>query len=103
MVGMERKKENSSAAARDMPAICPAAMVDMERDVPGKTADAIWQMPIQIACGSVVSSRCSVLWWPLGGGVPKRASTIHITIPPTRSDDPIMTRLSRHFPMHFDT
>ena len=36
---MERKKENSRALGRLMPAICPAAMVDMERLVPGKTAD----------------------------------------------------------------
>src|SRR5437660_1423883 len=49
IVGMERKKENSSAALRDMPVTCPAAMVDMEREVPGKTAEAIWQIPIQIA------------------------------------------------------
>ena len=40
---MERKKEKSRAAARDIPAICPAVMVDIERDVPGKTAERIWQ------------------------------------------------------------
>ena len=39
IVGMERKKENSSAAGRDIPAICPAAMVDIDRDVPGNTAE----------------------------------------------------------------
>src|SRR5215831_6946825 len=49
IVGIERKNENSSAAGRDMPAICPAAIVDIEREVPGKTADRIWQAPIQIA------------------------------------------------------
>src|SRR5947207_13493544 len=49
IVGMERKKENSSADARDIPAICPAAIVDMERDVPGNSADSIWHAPIQTA------------------------------------------------------
>src|SRR5882672_1071068 len=61
MVGMERKKENSSAAVRDMPATCPAAMVDMERDVPGNTAEATWQIPIQIACVRETSSMRSVM------------------------------------------
>ena len=41
IVGMERKKENSSAAERVNPAVCPAAIVDIDRDVPGKTADKI--------------------------------------------------------------
>src|SRR5258708_28383959 len=49
MVGMERKKENSNAAERDIPVTCPAAMVDMERDGPGNTAEKIWQNPIHIA------------------------------------------------------
>ncbi len=40
---MDRKNENSSAAGRDIPATCPAAIVDIERDVPGKTAEKIWQ------------------------------------------------------------
>ena len=31
---MERKKENSSAASRDIPATCPAAIVHIEREVP---------------------------------------------------------------------
>ncbi len=48
IVGIERKNENSRAEARDIPASCPAAMVDIERDVPGKTADRIWHAPIQI-------------------------------------------------------
>ena len=56
MVGIERKKENSSAAARDIPASCPPAMVDMERDVPGKTAEKIWQKPIQTACSRLMLS-----------------------------------------------
>src|SRR5262249_7624061 len=59
IVGMETKNENSSAADRDMPATCPAAMVDIERLVPGKTAERIWHAPIQIACGMVVSSMVS--------------------------------------------
>src|SRR5260370_33458029 len=41
IVGIDRKKENSSAAGRDRPAIWPAAIVDIERDVPGKTAERI--------------------------------------------------------------
>jgi len=39
MVGIDKKNENSRADDRDMPAICPAAMVDIEREVPGNTAD----------------------------------------------------------------
>src|SRR6266496_5926128 len=49
IVGIDRKKENSSAAERDIPPSCPAAMVDIEREVPGKTAERIWQAPIQMA------------------------------------------------------
>src|ERR1700747_2466535 len=60
MVGMERKSENSSAEARDIPASCPAAMVDIERDVPGNTADKIWHAPIQIDCPRLMSSTCQV-------------------------------------------
>src|SRR5271165_2897892 len=56
MVGMDRKNENSSAEARDMPASCPPAMVDIERDVPGKTAEKIWQKPIQMDCPMLMSS-----------------------------------------------
>ena len=56
MVGMERKNENSSADARDMPANCPAAIVDIDRDVPGNTADRIWQAPIQIAWPRLMAS-----------------------------------------------
>ena len=99
MVGMERKKENSSAAVRDMPATCPAAIVDMERDVPGNTADATWQMPIQMAWTSETSSMRSVMWRPTVRGEPKYASTIHITMPPTSSETPITVRLSRCLPM----
>ena len=36
MVGIESRNENSSAAVRENPEICPAAMVTMEREVPGK-------------------------------------------------------------------
>ena len=32
---MDKKKENSSAEARDIPASWPAAIVDIEREVPG--------------------------------------------------------------------
>src|ERR1700685_3986540 len=49
IVGIDKKHENSRADARDIPATCPAAIVDIERDVPGNTAERIWQAPIQIA------------------------------------------------------
>ena len=79
MVGIERKKENSSAASRDMPAICPAAIVHIEREVPGKTAERVCTAPIQIAAiKPVCSIRCIV-------GRVEIASTIHITTPPTKS------------------
>src|SRR5689334_20924633 len=61
IVGIERKNENSSAASRDIRATCPAAIVDIDRDVPGNTADRIWQAPIQIACGNDMSSITQVL------------------------------------------
>src|SRR6202011_5993452 len=49
MVGMDRKNENSNAAARDMPATWPPAIVAIEREVPGNTAEKIWQKPIHTA------------------------------------------------------
>ncbi len=39
-----------------MPASCPAAMVAMEREVPGNTAERIWQAPIQIAWPRLMAS-----------------------------------------------
>src|SRR5215470_10593783 len=60
IVGIERKNENSSADARDIPASCPAAIVDMDRDVPGNTADKIWHAPIHAACPRLISSMCHV-------------------------------------------
>src|SRR5881275_1588087 len=56
MVGIDKKNENSSAAGRDKPATCPAAMVDIDREVPGKTAESICAAPNQTACGSL--DRC---------------------------------------------
>src|SRR4051812_17979712 len=50
MVGMERKNGTPSAAGGDMPAICPAAMVAIERDVPGNTAASTCTAPIHTAC-----------------------------------------------------
>jgi hypothetical protein len=35
-------------------------MVDMEREVPGKTAEHVWQSPIQRACDRVISSTWDV-------------------------------------------
>src|SRR5215510_9288623 len=99
MVGMETKKENSRAEARDIPASWPAVIVDMEREVPGNTAEKIWHKPIQIACKSETSSMFSVLWRPPAGVGPNNASTIHMRTPPTSSDHPITFRLSRLSPI----
>src|SRR5271154_4253168 len=60
IVGIDRKKENSNAEARDIPANWPAAIVDIERDVPGKTADRIWHAPIHTAWPRLISSICQV-------------------------------------------
>src|SRR5450755_1075969 len=95
IVGIDRKNENSSAAARDMPHSCPAAIVDMDRDVPGNTAERIWPAPIHSACAEPMSSIFQV--WI---GLPEapgpafsqgalRASTIHMTMPPISNDAPI--------------
>src|SRR5581483_5243551 len=115
MVGMERKNENSSAAGRDMPANCPPVMVDMERDVPGNTAENSWQRPIQTACPRLIGSTFSVrkptmlasdtaLAAPTepagnGRGFPYTASTTHIITPPTMSEVAITCTLSRFFPI----
>ena len=56
MVGIESRKLNSRAVGRSMPTIWPAAMVDMEREVPGKMAESDWQSPIQMACARLISS-----------------------------------------------
>ena len=71
-------------------------MVDMEREVPGKMAESVWQRPIQMACGSDISSTWVVLatWRPL------QASTIHITMPPMSSARAIAFRLPRFFSLH---
>src|ERR1700682_3734775 len=99
MVGMDRKKENSSAAERDIPEICPAAIVDMEREVPGNTAENIWQNPTQMACARETPSIRSVRYRPFAGGWPKRASTSHMMIPPINSEHPITHKLSRLAPI----
>src|SRR5579864_6232785 len=96
---MDRKNENSRAEGRDMPANCPALMVDMERDVPGNTAEKIWQKPIQMACKVETSSIVSVLCRLPAGAGPNIASTIHIITPPTTSEIPITYRLSRCLPI----
>ena len=48
-------------------------MVDIERDVPGKTADRICQAPIQTACRRFMSSMWSVGWNPCAAGPTTRA------------------------------
>ena len=70
-------------------------MVDIEREVPGKTAERICAAPIQTACGSVISSMCIVR------GRVKTASTIHMMIPPMRSARAITQRFSRFLPICF--
>src|SRR4029434_1111113 len=100
MVGMERKNENSNADARDIPASWPPAMVAIEREVPGKTAERIWQTPTQIACPRLISSIFQVrmlLPDPPGPAFSQGAfiaSTAHITIPPISREAPITYRLS---------
>src|ERR1700730_16313679 len=84
IVGIDRKKENSSAEARDIPASCPAAIVDIDREVPGNTAERIWQAPIHIAWPRLMSSMCQVCINPLEfsparSALALRASTNHIT------------------------
>src|SRR5580765_2803620 len=107
MVGIDTKKENSSADARDIPASCPAAIVDIEREVPGNTAESIWHAPIQMACPTLMESIRQVWINELGAPSPAasdlalRASTSHITIPPINSELPMMARLSRCLPMTF--
>src|ERR1700730_6443930 len=99
MVGIDRKKENSRAEARDMPASWPAAIVDIERDVPGNTAERIWHAPIQIAWPRLISSMCQVCIRLPGAPGPAAshlafiASTIHMTIPPINREPPIMYKL----------
>src|SRR5437588_12503870 len=60
IVGIDRKNENSNADARDMPAICHAALVDIDREVPGNTAEKIWQNRIHTACPRLMSSMSHV-------------------------------------------
>src|ERR1700692_4225671 len=92
MVGIDRKNENSRAAARDIPASCPPAMVDMERDVPGNTPEKIWQKPIQRACPRPLFSIFQVWRRPPPADGPAAsdlaciASTIHMTPPPINND-----------------
>src|SRR6202166_5397927 len=88
MVGIDKKKENSSAEARDTPATCPPAMVDMDRDVPGNTPENIWQKPIHTACPKLMFSIFQV-WMrpppaegPAASDLALIASTIHMTTPP---------------------
>ena len=92
---METRKLNSSAAGRVMPASWPAAMVDMEREVPGKTAEVTWQRPIQMAWGRDICSTSEMegSWRTL------QASTIHMTIPPMMRDEAMTRRFSRCSPM----
>src|SRR5581483_1092147 len=106
IVGIERKKENSRAEARDIPAICPAAIVDMEREVPGNTPEKIWQKPIQMDCPRLISSifQVRILLLPFGpaaSALACMASTIHITIPPMSKEYPMIVMSSRCLPMTF--
>src|SRR5262249_25654658 len=96
MVGIDSRKENSSAVDRDIPTSSPATIVDIERDVPGNTADKVWQHPIQTAWPySMVSTSPERL------RLPQISSTIHIMIPPAISATDISTRSSRCLPITF--
>lgn len=70
-------------------------MVAMEREVPGNTADRIWQAPIQMACPPWMSSIFQVLIGVSAAPGPAFsqgafiASMIHITMPPTSREAPI--------------
>jgi hypothetical protein len=70
-------------------------MVDMEREVPAKTAERIWQAPIQIAWPPSMSSIFQVwIGEPRASGPAFsqgafRASMIHITMPPSSREAPI--------------
>src|SRR5579862_9466695 len=80
-------------------------MVAIERDVPGNTAEKIWQKPIHIACHRLMASIFQVrmvlegAFGPAASDLALVASTIHITIPPISSDQPMMGMLSRCLPM----
>src|SRR5438874_8359535 len=78
-----------------MPTTCPAAIVDIDRDVPGKIAERICAAPIQAAWGKVISSIC------VTRGRVKRASTPHMMTPPMRSANAITQRFSRFLPICF--
>src|SRR5437773_5519132 len=87
MVGIDKKNEDSNAEALDIPANCPPAIVDIDREVPVNAADIIWQAPIQIAWPRLMSSILQVRMRPPGASGPAAserafiASTVHITIP----------------------
>src|ERR1700730_15210271 len=80
-------------------------MVDMERDVPGNTPEKIWQKPIHTACPRLMFSIFQVWMRPPPADGPAAsdlafiASTIHITTPPSSSDQPMIARLSKCLPI----
>src|SRR5689334_24610480 len=70
-------------------------MVDIERDVPGKTAEAICANPIQAAWGNDISSIRRVR------GLRQNASTSHMITPPMNKAHAITQRFSRFCPICF--
>src|SRR5579863_750401 len=105
IVGIDRKNENSKAEARDIPAIWPPAIVDIERDVPGNTPEKIWQKPIHTDWPRLMFSIFQV-WMrpppadgPAASDLAFMASTIHMMTPPISNDQPIIVRLSRCLPI----
>src|SRR4029079_8669967 len=78
IVAIESRKLNSKAEGRSIPTSCPAAIVAIDRDVPGKIADSDWHIPIHIYCTSPISSTCTVV----GSNREDLASMTHITTPP---------------------
>ena len=104
---METKNEKSKDAERDIPANCPAAIVAIDREVPGNAADRIWHRPTQMACPKFMSSIFHVRMGEPGAAGPAfsyfdlAASITHIKMPPISNADPITARLSRFLPMTF--
>src|SRR5271169_7059555 len=97
MVGIESRKLNSSAVGRSIPTNCPAAMVDMDREVPGKMAESDWHSPIHTAWPSPISST----WTVCGSYRDDQASTTHMTMPPISKASAMTVMLLRFLSLHF--
>jgi hypothetical protein len=83
-------------------------MVAMDREVPGNTAEKIWQKPTQAAWRGLICSTLAVQLFDVaafGAAPPLRSpyttSTAHMTTPPAINETPITSRLPRFFPITF--